>query len=89
MAFAEAVFLCAYFPLAAIIIFTKIQLMARIFFALLILLSSVSCQTEAKKVPVDLLVVAKQIYLKAGETAQAMVIKEGKVWATGSQKELE
>jgi len=89
LAFAEAVFLCAYFPLAAIIIFTKIQLMARIFFALLILLSSVSCQTEAKKVPVDLLVVAKQIYLKAGETAQAMVIKEGKVWATGSQKELE
>lgn len=48
-----------------------------------------ACSDSASKEDVDSLIVAKEIYLSDTARAEAMVLKDGKVLATGSQAELE
>lgn len=48
-----------------------------------------ACQTKSVKEEVDLMVVAQSIYLSEGNSAEAMVIRDGLVLATGSRDSLE
>lgn len=58
-------------------------------YLLLLPLIFVACQNKPQLEEVDLMIVAKEIYLSEGKTAQALVIKDGLVIGSGRQDSLE